>query len=131
MNRTLKWILAFVGLGLLLLIRTRTNLISQVPGEEDFGITPLEAAASGVPTIAYGRGGALETIVGLDDESRKTPTGVFFEEQSVDSLIGALSRFEENEHKFIPGKLREHALIFDKSIFRKRIKKVIEQFFTP
>lgn len=57
------------------------------PQEEDFGITPLEAAASGVPTIAYGAGGALETIV-------PDVTGIFFESQNVDSLASAIERFE-------------------------------------
>ncbi|KAB7955287.1 glycosyltransferase, partial [Klebsiella pneumoniae] len=54
--------------------------------EEDFGITPVEAQACGTPVIAFGKGGVLETIKGLDQES---PTGVFFYEQKVDSLINA------------------------------------------
>lgn len=57
------------------------------PQEEDFGITPLEAAASGVPTIAYGAGGALETIV-------DGTTGLFFSEQATWSLMQAIQKFE-------------------------------------
>ena len=57
------------------------------PGEEDFGIVPVEVMASGRPVIAYGRGGALDTIV--DGE-----TGVFFQEQSVEGLIDAVERFQ-------------------------------------
>lgn len=57
-------------------------------GEDDFGISPLEAMASGRPVIAYARGGALETII-------ENKTGVFFKEPSVDSLIDAIERFEK------------------------------------
>src|SRR5207237_5119844 len=63
------------------------------PAVEDFGITPLEAAAAGRPTIALGRGGALETMVGLD-AADAPPTAVFFPDQSVDALVEAISRFE-------------------------------------
>lgn len=59
------------------------------PGEEDFGIVPVEVMASGRPVIAYGRGGALDSVVdGL--------TGLFFEEQSVDALVDAVERFERS-----------------------------------
>ena len=84
--------------------------------EEDFGIAPLEAQACGTPVIAYGKGGALETIQGASDAGR---TGVFFEEQTVDSLRAALNRFEQlespisaqdcsdNAHRFSPERFRE------------------------
>lgn len=80
------------------------------PGEEDFGITPVEAQACGRPVIAYGKGGALETV--LKDE-----TGVFFEEQTVDSLCEAILRFESME--FSKEKIRENALRFSKEAFDK------------
>ena len=58
--------------------------------EEDFGIIPLEAQACGTPVIAYGRGGALETVVGHGTK----PTGVFFESQTISSLLAAIQYFE-------------------------------------
>jgi len=87
------------------------------PGEEDFGITPLEAQACGRPVIAYGAGGALATIV-------EGITGVFFREQTVESLTTALSSF--NERMFNPFVIRNHALEFDTPRFRRRILQFIE-----
>jgi glycosyltransferase involved in cell wall biosynthesis len=86
------------------------------PGEEDFGITPLEAQASGRPVIAFGKGGALETVV--DKE-----TGVFFSEQTVDSLKRAVNEFKSIN--FNKNKIRQHALQFDEEIFKEKIKKYI------
>src|SRR5213078_2623736 len=68
------------------------------PGEEDFGIVPLEANACGTPVIAFGRGGATETIVPLG--SRETPTGVWFAEQHVDCLIAAMENFTKHTDVF-------------------------------
>jgi glycosyltransferase involved in cell wall biosynthesis len=82
------------------------------PGEEDFGLTPIEAQASGRPVIAYGRGGTLETIVANE-------TGIFFPEQSVDSLAHALEGFDHRA--FDPQRIRAHARdTFDISVFRRR-----------
>jgi glycosyltransferase involved in cell wall biosynthesis len=81
------------------------------PGEEDFGMTPLEAAAAGRPTIAYGAGGALETIV--EGES-----GIFFREQTTESLVDAILRFEARH--WDSKKLRIHAEKFDVPTFQRR-----------
>jgi glycosyltransferase involved in cell wall biosynthesis len=90
------------------------------PGVEDFGITPLEAMAAGRPVVAFGAGGALETVVGLD-ESEAAPTGVFFGEQTVDALVAALVRFEAARDRFVPKALRARAETFDRARFKQRI----------
>lgn len=87
------------------------------PGEEDFGIAPVEAMASGTPIIAYRKGGILET---LDEES-----GVFFSEQSPDSLAGAVENFCRRE--FSPEKIREKASRFDKKIFQEKFLHMVIQ----
>ena len=88
--------------------------------EEDFGITPVEAQACGTPVIAFGKGGSLETVVGLDQPH--PPTGVFFGEQTVDAILLAISAFEENPARFSAETCRENALRFSPEIFRERIK---------
>lgn len=88
------------------------------PGEEDFGITPLEAQASGRPVIAFGKGGALETVV-------ENETGVFFEEQTIESLKDAVKRLENI--KFDKQVIRKHAEEFDEKIFEKKIKNFIDE----
>lgn len=91
------------------------------PGEEDFGITPLEAQASGRPVIAYGKGGALETVV-------ENKTGVFFNEQTKDSLVDAVKTFDNM--KFDKNEIRKHAESFDEEIFKKKIKDFIDSKHT-
>ena len=98
------------------------------PGEEDAGITPLEAQASGRPVVAYGRGGVLETVIPLDEylEGRKDFFGgVFFQEQTEASLIEAVERLEKHAHLLNPAKMRAHALTFDRQVFKERIIKTI------
>jgi glycosyltransferase involved in cell wall biosynthesis len=90
------------------------------PGMEDFGIVPLEAMASGRPVIAFGRGGALETIVPWEP-GNDAATGCLFSEQTVDALAGAIRRFEANAHHFNPKALRAHAEAFDRPLFKERI----------
>jgi glycosyltransferase involved in cell wall biosynthesis len=87
------------------------------PGEEDFGITPLEAQASGRPVIAYGAGGALASVI-------DGVTGRFFREQTIESLAGVLSTFDER--MFQPESIRNHALEFDTPRFQRRILQFIE-----
>jgi glycosyltransferase involved in cell wall biosynthesis len=87
------------------------------PGEEDFGITPLEAQASGRPIIAYGAGGALASVI-------DGVTGTFFHEQTVESLAQVLASFDER--RFDPKIIHNHALEFDKPRFQRRIQQFIE-----
>lgn len=90
--------------------------------EEDFGITPVEAQACGTPVIAFGKGGALETVVGFGKEK---PTGVFFEEQSVDSLVKAVAEFEDNREVFTAVNCRENAEKFSNERFREELQKYV------
>jgi glycosyltransferase involved in cell wall biosynthesis len=90
------------------------------PAVEDFGIAPLEAMASGRPVVALGRGGALETVVPAG--AGEPPTGLFFQRQTVDDLVGALERFEREAVAFEPKALRRRAEVFDRPIFRERIQ---------
>ncbi len=92
-----------------------------LPAEEDFGVTPLEAMASGRPVIAYGRGGALDTVL-------SGVTGVFFHEQTASSLADALSRFEP--HDYDPAAIRAHAMQFDNNVFRQRLRSFVQDRLT-
>ena len=87
------------------------------PGEEDFGMVPLEAMAAGRPVIAYGKGGALETVV--DGQ-----TGILFYEQTVDALIEAIRKYERS--KFNNRAIRQHAQSFDKNKFKEKITEFVE-----
>ncbi len=98
------------------------------PGEEDFGIVPLEAMASGKPVIAFGRGGVLETVIPLNPVTaieETFPTGVFFYEQTVKSLIEAIQLFEKRRSEFQPEAIRAHVRVFDREYFKEQIKQVI------
>lgn len=89
------------------------------PGVEDFGIVPIEAMASGRPVIAYGRGGALDTVI-------DGKTGVLFDDQSVAGLQKAIEQFEAEAEKFDKAALRAHAESFDVEGFKARIKAEID-----
>jgi len=86
------------------------------PGEEDFGMTPLEINAAGRPIIAFRGGGATETVI-------EGETGVFFNEQTADSLIGAMEEFESLS--FDRRTLRGHAEKFDRQVFASRIREFV------
>ena len=99
--------------------------------EEDFGIAPVEAQACGTPVIAYGRGGTRETIIPLPDagfsESSPAPTGVFFHEQSVAAIVGAVERFEAEASVITPEACRENALRFAPERFRAEFTAFVER----
>ncbi len=93
------------------------------PTLEDFGITPLEAMAAGRPVIALGQGGALETVV--PPGGAEPPTGLFFERQTVEDLVGAIRRLESGAVHFEPKALRKRAEAFDRPLFKERIQSYI------
>jgi glycosyltransferase involved in cell wall biosynthesis len=98
------------------------------PGEEDFGIVPLEAQACGAPVIAYGRGGATETV--LPPQSGREPTGLWFPEQTPDCLIAALESFEKSAERFNPAAARRQALRFTQKRFASELLGFLEQILT-
>ena len=89
------------------------------PAEEDFGLTPVEAMASGRPVLALGRGGALETV-------RDGETGLFFSEQSVTAIRDAIEKFEQVEDRFNPTAIRRHAEGFSSAAFRARFGAAVD-----
>jgi len=93
------------------------------PGIEDFGIAPVEAMASGRPVIAFGCGGALETVV-------DGVTGIYFREASASGLAKAVLDFESCMHSFDPKIIREHSKKFESSRFAAKLKAVVAHQFT-
>jgi glycosyltransferase involved in cell wall biosynthesis len=88
------------------------------PGLEDFGIAPVEAMAAGRPVIAYAGGGALDSVV-------EGVSGTFFHEQTAESLIEAVHRFEGAT--FEPAAIRAHAEKFDTRVFKAQLRRLIER----
>jgi glycosyltransferase involved in cell wall biosynthesis len=89
------------------------------PGEEDFGIVPLEAHACGCPVIGFGRGGLMETVKPLGEVSE--PTGVFFAEQTTQAVCEAIERFERHADRFDPRAARRQAVLFRKDRFETEL----------
>jgi glycosyltransferase involved in cell wall biosynthesis len=89
-----------------------------LPGEEDFGLTPVEALASGKPVIALGRGGALETVPATG--------GVIYEEASAECLEAAVERFESIEARFRASALQAYARRFSPAEFASRMTAILE-----
>ena len=85
------------------------------PGEEDYGITPLEAQASGTPVIAFRKGGVTETV-------KEHLTGVFFEQQEPASLVAAIQKFEMEGVQFSPQEIRESVADFSEEIYQEKIR---------
>lgn len=88
--------------------------------DDDFGIVPVEAQACGIPVIAYGKGGALETVI-------DGKTGLFFHEQTVESLLDTIQRFESGVYHFSLDDMRRNAERFSKECFQREIKQFVEQ----
>ena len=93
-------------------------------GIEDFGIAPVEAQAAGTPVIALNAGGLRETVRGRDHDGA---TGLFFEEQTVESLIAAVERFEAERDAFDPHVCRAHAMTFGAERFRLAFRDLVDQ----
>lgn len=87
------------------------------PGEEDFGIVPVEAQACGCPVIALARGGATETVVPLGGNGHREPTGVWFDDQSPEGLIEAMVQLEKHQGEFSPTAARRQATRFNRPRF--------------
>lgn len=90
------------------------------PGVEDFGIVPLEAMASGRPVIAFRKGGALETV-------KEELSGLFFDEQTVESLNMKVDEFEDTIEQFDKKAIREYASAFSKDNFKQRFNDYVAQ----
>ncbi len=90
------------------------------PGEEDFGITPVEAMACGKPVLAFGKGGCTESVV-------TGKTGEFFFEPTVESMEDGLARLMYNEKFYRPLTIRRHSSQFSRDVFEKKIKKKIRE----
>ncbi len=88
--------------------------------EEDFGIVNVEAQAAGIPVIAYGRGGALETVI-------PGKTGLFFYKQDVQHIINAVKEFLSKEDSFDPQYIRQNAERFPRSRFEIEFKTFVDQ----
>jgi len=92
--------------------------------KEDFGITPVEAQACGTPVIAFGQGGALETVKDLENDN---PTGLFFVEQTPEAICQSIAQFEDMDKVFTPENCRTNALSFSKENFLKSFSEEVEK----
>ncbi len=85
--------------------------------EEDFGIVPVEAQAAGTPVIAYGKGGALETVI-------ENETGIFFDEQTPEAILAAVQRFENIE--FDPARIQKNAEKYSLDRFNREFESFVK-----
>jgi len=101
------------------------------PGEEDFGIVPVEAQSYGKPVVAFARGGALETVIGFDDGNQLPATGVFFDQQDVQSLQTAVEKCIDIawDAEFIHAHAQKFSKLNFKSSFKNFIEVQIAEFF--
>lgn len=90
------------------------------PGEDDFGITPVEAMSYGKPVVAYGKGGVLETVV----DGR---TGILFNDARVDGLVGAMQAFINKESSFDPSAIKKQAEKFSTANFKKNMSEFVDE----
>lgn len=90
--------------------------------EEDFGLMPVEAQACGTPVIAYGKGGALETVRGLEQAQ---PTGLFFKNQTIESLCDAVKQFEQVQNQFTVENCVSNAAKFESAQFQQKFKQFV------
>ena len=94
-------------------------------GNEDFGIVPVEAQACGTPVVAYGRGGATETVLGADETHGGT--GLFFDRQTPESLCRAILSFEAHPDRFDPHLARQNAQRFAAERFERELVEYLEE----
>lgn len=103
------------------------------PSEEDFGIVPVEAQACGTPVLAFGRGGALETVRPLG--GMLAPTGMFFQEQSASAICAAIRDFEAASSAFDPVAICHHAQAFSiesfKTEFSTQVNDALDRYAPP
>ena len=100
--------------------------------EEDFGIAPIEAQAAGVPVIAFGKGGILETVKGQfanEEIIGSAITGIFFEQQNIASLLNAVKYFEKNYAIFDKETIRQNAQKFSVERFEKEFRETVEELY--
>ena len=96
------------------------------PYDQSVVVELLEAQAAGRPVIAFGRGGATETVRPLDGAECDAATGLWFDAQEPDSLAAAVRRFIEEEHRFDPARIRRHAERFSAERFRTEMRGAVE-----
>jgi glycosyltransferase involved in cell wall biosynthesis len=92
--------------------------------EEDYGLLPIEAQACGTPVIAFGKGGALETVRGIEETH---PTGVFFKEQTIPSLCEAIRQFEEVKEQLTMENCLMHVAQFSPKIFQEQFTQYVHE----
>jgi glycosyltransferase involved in cell wall biosynthesis len=101
------------------------------PGEEDFGMVPIEAQSFGRPVLAYGSGGSLETVRGCwpEEPLQSGHTGIFFKNQTEADVEAAIVRFESVEGEFCPDSIAAHARQFGSERFRTEMQVFLSQSY--